>query len=164
MSKAIKQHGEYPYPSGTRYEQAITRCKNWESVNKRQSKIEANEYKDYILGFIFYKLLSDKEVKHLKENDWTDEYLSDLKEEDSETVESVRKNIGYFIPYDHLFSTWIAKASDFSADHVMTALLAFNRLINPSHKNIFSGFLPRWRLVYPSRGTLPARVPRPFET
>lgn len=114
-------------------------AKIWESANKMRSKIEANEYKDYILGFIFYKFLSDKEVKHLKENDWTDEYLPDLKEEDSETVESVRKNIGYFISYDHLFSTWIAKGRDFSADHVMTALSAFNRLINPSHKKVFSG-------------------------
>ncbi|WP_236448494.1 type I restriction-modification system subunit M N-terminal domain-containing protein, partial [Escherichia coli] len=25
-----------------------------------RSKIEANEYKDYILGFIFYKYLSDQ--------------------------------------------------------------------------------------------------------
>ncbi len=29
-------------------------------------KIEANEYKDYILGFIFYKFLSDKEIQFLK--------------------------------------------------------------------------------------------------
>ena len=42
--------------------------KIWESANKMRSKIEANEYKDYILGFIFYKFLSDKEVKYLKEN------------------------------------------------------------------------------------------------
>ena len=34
--------------------------KIWESANKMRSKIEANEYKDYILGFIFYKYLSDK--------------------------------------------------------------------------------------------------------
>lgn len=27
----------------------------WESANKMRSKIEANEYKDYILGFIFCK-------------------------------------------------------------------------------------------------------------
>ena len=27
--------------------------KIWESANKMRSKIEANEYKDYILGFIF---------------------------------------------------------------------------------------------------------------
>ncbi|EIG1887882.1 hypothetical protein G9K01_004574 [Escherichia coli] len=28
-----------------------------------RSKIEANEYKDYILGFIFYKYLSDQLVR-----------------------------------------------------------------------------------------------------
>lgn len=39
--------------------------KIWESANKMRSKIEANEYKDYILGFIFYKFLSEKEVKLL---------------------------------------------------------------------------------------------------
>ena len=33
-----------------------------ESANKMRSKIEANEYKDYILGFIFYKFLSETEV------------------------------------------------------------------------------------------------------
>ena len=27
--------------------------KIWESANRMRSKIEANEYKDYILGFIF---------------------------------------------------------------------------------------------------------------
>ena len=42
----------------------------WESANKMRSKIEANEYKDYILGFIFYKYLSDQEIKFLKENDF----------------------------------------------------------------------------------------------
>ena len=35
--------------------------KIWDSANKMRSKIEANEYKDYILGFMFYKFLSDKE-------------------------------------------------------------------------------------------------------
>ena len=114
-------------------------AKIWESANKMRSKIEANEYKDYILGFIFYKFLSDKEVKYLKENDWTDKYLPHLKEDDHEIVESVRKNIGYFISYENLFSTWIDKGSDFSADDVMVALSAFSRLINPSHKEVFSG-------------------------
>ena len=114
-------------------------AKIWESANKMRSKIEANEYKDYILGFIFYKFLSDKEVKYLKENDWTDEYLPQLTEEDSETVESVQKNIGYFISYDNLFSTWINKGTDFSADDVTTALNAFSRLINVTHKKVFDG-------------------------
>ena len=66
--------------------------KIWESANKMRSKIEANEYKDYILGFMFYKFLSDKEVKWLKENDWTDEYLPDLTEDDAETLDTVRRS------------------------------------------------------------------------
>lgn len=30
----------------------------WESANQMRSKIEANEYKDFILGFIFYPHVS----------------------------------------------------------------------------------------------------------
>ncbi len=113
--------------------------KIWESANKMRSKIEANEYKDYILGFIFYKFLSDKEVKYLKDNDWTDEYLPDLTEDDQETVESVSQNIGYFIAYKDLFSTWIAMGNDFQAGLVTDAISAFNRNINPTHKKVFEG-------------------------
>ncbi len=36
------------------------------STNKTRSKIEAYEYKDYILGFIFYKFLSNQEEEYLK--------------------------------------------------------------------------------------------------
>lgn len=113
--------------------------KIWESANKMRSKIEANEYKDYILGFIFYKFLSDKEIQYLKANDWTEEYLPQATEDDAETVQDVQRNIGYFISYENLFSTWIARGSDFTADNVTVALAAFNRLINASHKKVFSG-------------------------
>ena len=114
-------------------------AKIWESANKMRSKIEANEYKDYILGFIFYKFLSEKEVKYLKNNDWTDEYLPELKEEDMETVTSIRKNLGYYISYENLFSTWLSKGKDFSVQDVHDALSAFSRLINPTHKKVFEG-------------------------
>lgn len=49
--------------------------KIWASANKMRSKIEANEYKDYILGLIFYKFLSDNEVNYLKSIGWTDEEI-----------------------------------------------------------------------------------------
>lgn len=113
--------------------------KIWESANKMRSKIEANEYKDYILGFIFYKFLSEQEEKYLKKNDWTDEYLCELTEEDSEVVESIQKNLGYFISYNNLFSTWIKKGSDFSVQDVRDALSAFSRLIDSAHKDVFEG-------------------------
>ena len=113
--------------------------KIWESANKMRSKIEANEYKDYILGFIFYKFLSEQEEKYLKKNDWTDEYLCELTEEDPEVVESIQKNLGYFISYNNLFSTWIKKGSDFSVQDVRDALSAFSRLIDSAHKDVFEG-------------------------
>ena len=79
--------------------------KIWESANKMRSKIEANEYKDYILGFIFYKYLSDQEIKFLKENDFDDADIKDLREDDIDILEYVQRNIGYFISYENLFST-----------------------------------------------------------
>ena len=111
----------------------------WESANKMRSKIEANEYKDYILGFIFYKFLSDKEVEFLKKNDWEEEDFVELVEEDIETVNQCKKNLGYFIAYDHLFSTWLSMGKNFDVSNVTDALSAFERLINESHRKVFDG-------------------------
>lgn len=111
--------------------------KIWESANKMRSKIEANEYKDYILGFIFYKFLSDKELKYLKENDYEDADIKELTEEDEDAVKDIQTSIGYFIAYENLFSTWLEMGSDFEVDNVRTALSAFTRLISESHKKVF---------------------------
>ena len=86
--------------------------KIWASANQMRSKIEANEYKDYILGFIFYKYLSDKEIQFLKENDYDDENLKKISEEDPETVQYLQRKIGYFIAYKDLFSTWLSMGKD----------------------------------------------------
>jgi len=112
--------------------------KIWESANKMRSKIEANEYKDYILGFIFYKFLSDKELKYLKENDYEDADIRELTEEDEDAVKDIQTSIGYFIAYENLFSTWLEMGSDFDVDNVRTALSAFTRLISESHKKVFN--------------------------
>lgn len=111
--------------------------KIWASANQMRSKIEANEYKDYILGFIFYKYLSDKEIEFLKENDYDDELLKTVSEEDDETVKWVQENIGYFIAYEDLFSTWLVMGKDFDVSSVRDALSAFSRLISNTHKKVF---------------------------
>src|SRR5574344_1224434 len=111
--------------------------KIWESANKMRSKIEANEYKDYILGFIFYKFLSDKEVKYLKSIGFDDDTMEQVTEDAGELVENVQKNIGYFISYENLFSTWLSIGSDFNVSNVRDALSAFSRLIDASHKKVF---------------------------
>ncbi len=114
-------------------------AKIWESANQMRSKIEANEYKDYILGFIFYKYLSEYEVKFAKKEGFTEKDIQQLSEEDTETADYIKKNIGYFIAYKDLFSTWIKKGSDFEVSNVRDALSAFSRLINPAHKKLFEG-------------------------
>lgn len=115
--------------------------KIWESANKMRSKIEANEYKDYILGFIFYKFLSDKEIVYLKKEGITDKELKELlNEKHQDAVIMCQNNLGYFIAHENLFTTWISKGKDFNIKNVRDALSAFSRLIssNPNHKKVFT--------------------------
>lgn len=113
--------------------------KIWAAANKMRSKIEANEYKDYILGFIFYKFLSDKEESFFAKDGMTkDDMKQYLFETDEDTVKHAQKNLGYFISYDHLFSTWVdPDNNDFSVAIVKDALSAFSRLINKGHEKVF---------------------------
>ncbi|MCF6263594.1 MAG: type I restriction-modification system subunit M [Xanthomonadales bacterium] len=114
-------------------------AKIWASANKMRSKIEANEYKDYILGFIFYKYLSDQEVEFAKNQGMSEKEIAALSENDADTVKYIKKELGYFIAYDDLFSTWLNAGSDFDVSDVRDALSAFARLIHPNHKKLFDG-------------------------
>lgn len=114
-------------------------AKIWESANQMRSKIEANEYKDYILGFIFYKYLSDTLVQFVSAQGMSADDIKALNESDAETLEFVQSNLGYFIAYDNLFSTWIDPKHDFDESNVRDALSAFSRLIHKDHKKLFEG-------------------------
>lgn len=108
----------------------------WESANKMRNKIEASEYKDYILGLIFYRFLSDEEVKWLKtELSCSDNDLKDALS-DEQTIKEVKASLGYYIAYDDLFTTWFSKKS-FSIKDVSNALIEFTHNIDPKHKKIF---------------------------
>lgn len=111
--------------------------KIWESANKMRSTIEASQYKDYILGFIFYKFLSETEVARLKAKDFTEADLPSLSEDDPETVEFVKGECGYFIAHKDLFQTWIEKGKDFEIADVRDALSAFDRNVSPAHRKVF---------------------------
>ncbi|MCM1078256.1 MAG: type I restriction-modification system subunit M [Bacteroidales bacterium] len=111
--------------------------KIWASANKMRSKIEANEYKDYILGFIFYKFLSDKEVLYLKDNGVDGDEMKSITEGNADAVNLLQQDLGYFISYENLFSTWLEMKKDFTVANVRDALSAFDRKINPNHKKLF---------------------------
>ena len=112
-------------------------AKIWASANKMRSKIEANEYKDYILGFIFYKFLSDKEVAYLKTNGISGEEMKSITESNTEAVDFIQQELGYFISYENLFSTWLSLGSKFTVANVRDSISAFNRLISANHKKLF---------------------------
>lgn len=90
-------------------------AKLWDIADILRGKMDANEYKNYILGFIFYKYLSEKIEKYLDkelEEDgikfkeaYEDEDYAQLLEEEAVT------NLGYFLEPKYLFSTIVAMAT-----------------------------------------------------
>lgn len=109
----------------------------WESANQMRSKIEPNEYKDFILGFIFYKYLSEKEVLLFRGMGFSDEEIKNLSENDAQSVEHAKKTLGYFISYKDLFSTWLSMGKDFDVSNVRDALSAFDRNIDDTYKKVY---------------------------
>ena len=40
----------------------------WEMANRLRGNMDASEYRNYILGFMFYRYLSERQEKYLFEN------------------------------------------------------------------------------------------------
>lgn len=117
--------------------------KIWASANNMRNKIDANEYKDYILGLIFYKFLSDTEIKCLEklgvEKDDLPEVVEDYTNPDLATlIKECQDRIGFFIEYKFLFNTWL-EDRDFGVEVLSDALSNFDRLMSDNFKNVYSG-------------------------
>lgn len=140
--------------------------KIWASANKMRSKIEASEYKDYILGLIFYKFLSDNEVSYLLKNGVTEEYQQQYLKEDYENdysktlIHLCQDGVGYFIEYRNLFSTWLKPGSDFSVSDLSVALDSFDRLVRPNFANVYKGIFNTLRAGLQKLGESPAAQTR----
>lgn len=108
----------------------------WQIANDMRGSIEATKYKDYILGFIFYKYLSDNEYEFLKQQGYEQEDIAELSEESEEEVQFIKENLGYFIAPKNLYQHWVEMGNDFTIDEVITALSAFQRNISiiPHHQ------------------------------
>lgn len=129
-----------------------------------RSKIEANEYKDYILGLIFYKYLSDREEQYLEKIECPkEEWPTCLIEEEAGMVADLENTLGYFIPCRALFSTWLASGLDFSVDDVRTALSSFDRHICSTHKALFDGVFATLQTGLSKLGDTPASQTRALQ-
>ena len=145
--------------------------KIWASANKMRSKIDANEYKDYILGLIFYKFLSDNEVNYILKDmkGASDEdkkvalksLVENYEDEDSKLIINYCKdNIGYFIEYKNLFSTWLLPDSNFTVADLSVALNSFDRLVSPNYKAVYDGIFKTLQAGLNKLGENPASQTR----
>ncbi len=122
----------------------------WASANNMRNKIDANEYKDYILGLIFYKFLSDTEVKYFTEEcEWEEDELVELVEnyEDQNMKNAIaecQEHIGFFIEYKYLFGTWLTD-TEFSVATLSEALSNFERLMSDNFASVYDGIFKTLR-------------------
>ena len=133
----------------------------WASANNMRNKIDANEYKDYILGLIFYKFLSDTEVKYFTEVcEWEEDDLCELVEnfEDMNmrnAITECQEHIGFFIEYKYLFNTWLNDTS-FSVQTLSEALNNFEGLMSANYASVYEGIFKTLREGLSKLGENPA--------
>lgn len=110
-------------------------AKIWATANELRKNIKASEYKDYILGFMFYKYLSDKEVDYLYEIGG--ESVEDLIDLGKETIDMFKDHNGYFIEYRDLFSVWQEKGLTLGAKDVSEAIERFYNNLDSKYSKLF---------------------------
>ncbi|HEC2176323.1 TPA: type I restriction-modification system subunit M N-terminal domain-containing protein, partial [Staphylococcus delphini] len=111
-----------------RQQQAELHKKLWSIANDLRGNMDASEFRNYILGLIFYRFLSEKAEAEVAEalsgedmtyeEAWANpEYQEDLKAELLDTV-------GYYIEPQDLFSTMVKEIENqrFDIEHLAQAI------------------------------------------
>lgn len=94
--------------------------KLWAMANKLRGTMDASEYKNYILPFMFYRYLSENQDAYLKMNGLEDYYEVTDDEEKEDYLEDISRGIGYAISPEYTWEELVSKienhkikASDF---------------------------------------------------
>ena len=109
-------------------QQAELQKQLWSIANTLRGNMDANDFKNYILGLIFYRYLSENLVKYVNTTYLKDDNLDYeeawKKEEYREALKSQLisdSNMGYFLEADYLWSTLIQKIKTGKFDISMLA-------------------------------------------
>jgi type I restriction enzyme M protein len=92
----------------------------WNIANTLRGKMSADDFRDYILGFIFYKYLSEKIERYadeqLAQENLTFKNLNDKNQKDQTYIEAVKdaslSELGYFLKPSDLFSQIAKRGSN----------------------------------------------------
>lgn len=116
--------------------------KLWSMANKLRGTMDASEYKNYILPFMFYRYLSKNQDDYLKENVLEEFYDVKDEEEQDEYLEEISKGLGYAIVPEYRWESIVSKinnhkikASDFQD---MFDSFNINAKRNPIAENDFA--------------------------
>lgn len=112
----------------------------WNIANTLRGKMNADEFRDYILGFIFYKYLSEKIENYgdelLKEDGLSytqiDENSSDGKEMLEAIKEDAIESLGYFLKPSELFSAVAKRGNSDKNNFILENLTGILRSIEQS--------------------------------
>jgi type I restriction enzyme M protein len=97
-------------------QQKALHTKLWKMANDLRGNMEANEFKNYILGMIFYRHLSDNTIAFmdslLKDDDITYQEAWENEDYRQALAEEALESLGYVIEPQYLFSTLIKIIED----------------------------------------------------
>lgn len=111
-------------------QQAELQRKLWAIANDLRGNMDASEFRNYILGLIFYRFLSDGVSAYVKEllvNDditFAEAYADDEMRDD--LVDDITEAMGFFVAPEFLFETLVAdaQAGRFDVEKLQTAVNA----------------------------------------
>ena len=110
----------------------------WNIANTLRGKMDADEFRDYILGFIFYKYLSEKMNAYaddiLEADGITYQSIDENSAEGKQYLEAIREeaieSLGYFLKPSELFSS-VARRGNGNGKHGDTFILEdLQRILN----------------------------------
>ena len=112
----------------------------WDGANELRGSMDASRYKDYMLGLMFYKFLSDKTLDTFKnsanlngltEEELVEEYKKAREKHDKALDMTIQNILGYYVVPEYLYQTWIAdiNSGDFEVQKVTDSLHNFERSI-----------------------------------
>lgn len=116
---------------------ATIKSQLWEMANKLRGTMDASEYKNYILPFMFYRYLSENQDRYLAENHLEDFFNIKDDEELDEYLQEISGNLGYAIEPEYRWEKIVSKIENhkIKASDFQDLFDAFNK---NAKRNVFA--------------------------